>query len=765
MTSDAVGIDEELVGLKGDELIVAEARERFQRAWQWESTTRERALDDLKFSLGDPDNGWQWEEEMLNSRDIQQKVTLTLNKVRVHCLQIENETRKNKPAINIRPTGNGATYDSAQVLEGICRHIEYVSRAQNAYITANRFQVRTGIGYCRVITDYVGPDTFDQEIYIRRVKDPTTILVDPDINEEDGLDANFGFVIDDMPKDEYRRKYPHFLDVSSSTGLGYGLEEGWIGEKHVRVVEYFRKVFSKDYLIRAVDPTSGEVVNARKSELPLDVWGSLKASRDAKIREVMAPKIEWFKIAGGQKIIDRKPWAGVYIPIARAVGEEYIVEKQLERKGHVRPMKDAQRQYNFWASATTESIALQPVQPWLLDPASIEENESIWETANIKKHAYLPWKKWGDDGQELPAPTRIAPPNVPEALIHGMMNSQREMMMVTGQYQSQMGENENAKSGKAIAERQAQGDTATYHFNDGMAMMVRSLGKMLIDLIPKIYDTPGRVIKILAQDKSEKDVLIDPQAAQAWQEHQQEQTQNVIGIYNPTVGAYDVEADTGPDYATRRQEAFNAMTQLMAANKELVLIAGDLLMQAADFPMADELAKRLKRMVPPQALGLAPPPQLQQQIAELTKQNQSLTAVVAELTKKIGEDAIRLKTREEQIKTKGEQKDIDVYDAETRRLKAVADADKALVDKGNIVALIEKTIRETMAGPTLGPIIAANAPELTVEGSTQAADSESGEEQPPVNGAQKSPIDGKWYVKHPISGQHYRVDMAGSDGS
>src|ERR1700744_6211976 len=186
--SDEVGVDQQTVGLKGDELIVAEAKERFKRSQQWESTTRERALDDLRFVNGDPDNGWQWPDEMLNSRDLDSKVSLTLNKVRVHCLQIENEARKNKPSVNIRPTGNGATYEAAQVYEGIVRHIEYISRAQNAYMTASRFQIRTGIGYCRIITDYVGPDTFDQEIYIRRIKDPTTVYIDPDINEEDGLD-------------------------------------------------------------------------------------------------------------------------------------------------------------------------------------------------------------------------------------------------------------------------------------------------------------------------------------------------------------------------------------------------------------------------------------------------------------------------------------------------------------------------------------------------------------------------------------------------
>lgn len=700
--TDEVGVDENLAGLKGDERIVQEAKERFERCRKWESTTRERALDDLKFVCADPDNGWQWPEDMLSSRDLNEQVSLTLNKTRVHCLQIENEARKNKPSVNIRPTGSGATYEASQVFEGIVRHIEYISRAQNAYMTAQRFNVRTGIGYWRVVTDYLGPETFDQEIFIRRIKDPTTVYLDPDINEEDGSDARFGFVYDDMPKDEYRRKYPRFLDVASSAALGDSIETGWIGEDHVRVCEYFRVIEDTDWLIQAIDPQTGEIVRGRKSKLPPEVWEALDATMDKKTREINQNKIEWFSIAG-EKIIDRRDWPGIYIPIVRVVGEETIVEKQLDRKGHVRPMKDAQRQLNYWASTTTEAIVTQPIQPWLLDPESIEEHESVWNTANRKRHAYLPWKKYDDQGRELPTPERVQPPILPEALIEGQKMAEADLMMVTGQYQAQMGENENARSGKAISERQAQGDNATYHFNDGLATAIRFTGKILVDLIPKIYDTK-RIIKIMAEDMSEEEIQIDPQAKQAYIQQEAALGSNIKAIFNPNVGTYDVEADIGPDYATRRQEAWNALTQLMASNKELVLVAGDLAMKAADFPMADVMAERLKRMVPPQALGEAPPPQIQEQIATLTKQNQTLQNLVTKLTQKIAEDAIK-------IRSQAEQKDIDAHKALSERIDTLANAVPQLgID--NLKAPASQVIHD-MSGISIDQeVIAANAPQL-----------------------------------------------------
>jgi hypothetical protein len=704
--SDEVGIDDDLAGLKGDERIVQEAKDRFERCRKWESTTRERSLDDLKFVCADPDNGWQWPEELLSSRDLNDQVSLTLNKVRIHCLQIENEARKNKPSVNIRPTGNGATYEASQVFEGIVRHIEYISRAQNAYMTAERFCVRTGIGYWRVITDYLGPDTFDQEIFIRRIKDPTTVYMDPDINEEDGSDARFAFIYDDMPKDEYRRKYPQFLDVASSSSLGDSIDVGWVGEDHVRVCEYFRLIEKKDWLIQAIDPEDGQIVRGRKSKLPPIVWERLNTTMDKKTREVTENKIEWYSIAGS-KIIDKRDWPGIYIPIVRIVGEETIVEKQLDRKGHVRPMKDAQRQLNYWASTTVESIVTQPLQPWLVDPESIEEHESVWSTANRKRHSYLPVKTYDDQGRPLMKPERVQPPILPEALIEGQKIAENDLMMVSGQYQAQMGENENAKSGKAISERQAQGDNATYHFNDGMATGIRFTGKIFVDLIPKIYDTK-RIIKIMAEDMSEEEVEIDPQAEKAYAQKEAALGSNVKAIFNPNVGTYDVEADVGPDYATRRQEAFNAITQLMAANKELVMVAGDLLVKVCDFPMADELAERLKRMVPPQALGEAPPPQIQEQLADLQKQNSSLQNLVTRLTQKIAEDAIK-------IRSHAEQKDIDAYRAQSERLHNIEESVPHLGIhnlKGPVAEILGQ-----MGGDDLDQeVIAANAPQLeTVE--------------------------------------------------
>lgn len=235
-----------------------------------------------------------------------------------------------------------------------------------------------------------------------------------------------------------------------------------------------------------------------------------------------------------------------------------------------------------------------------------------------------------------------------------------DMMLVSGQYQADFGAPSNERSGKAIQQRQRQGENATYHYIDHLAKAIRFTGKIILDLVPKIYDTK-RVIKIMAEDGKQSDVTIDPAAKQSYVARQimnQETAKEVI--FNPAIGRYDVQADVGPDYGTQREEAFNALSQIIMQNPDLVKVAGDLLMKSADFPLADELAERLERMVPPELKGEGPNPQ----VVQLQQQMQAMQQLLASM----GE---RLKEKGDEEAHKGAEVDVRAYEAVTKRLDMV----------------------------------------------------------------------------------------------
>jgi Phage P22-like portal protein len=738
--------------------LIKEAKDRFQRCEEWESIARIRFEYDYKFANGDMHNKYQWDSELVYNRELQDRPCITINKTAQHNLLIVNDAKQNKPGVRIRPVGDDATFEGAQIFQEVIYHIEYISNAEQVYDYATTFQVEAGIGYWRVLVDYIDDNSFDQEIYIRRVKDPRSVYLDPDINEADGSDARYGFVFDDIPKDLFEAEYPKYADIVGKAALGNTTTDMWITQNHVRIAEYYKKEEKKDRLVSFLHPDTQQPVQGKLSELDENtqaVFREIKARekqlspelRTYRERKVLSNQIMWYKIAGN-RVVEKSPWLGKYIPIVRLPGTETIIDGQLDRKGHTRALINAQQIYNWNTSANQEFGALQTKSPWLASIEAIEGFEEYYKTANTKNHSFMPFRAFDDDGNQLPPPTRPQPPMPSPAYVQQMQISQNEMMMVSGQYQSQMGENENAKSGVAINARQRQGDRATYHFIDNQAIAIRFTGKILLDLIPKVYDTE-RVKRIEARDGRILNVTIDPDSEIGLQNitnvnqlelDKNRQVEEII--WNPNVGYYDVQADTGPSFATRRQEAFNALTQIAAQNPEFMHIAGDILWKVADFPEAQVLADRWRKIIPPNVTGDAPPPEMQQQ-AEMIQQQ---LAVIAKQAKELADKDKDLTIKAKQLdldhkKAIAEQHRLD-YDAETKRLTALGN-----FGPGDTPPPFDKKKIKAVGDGLLEGMVRAGEPDVNNEGTDSV---------PGVAGSRQAP-DGRHYVKR--GNQHYRVDV------
>ncbi len=633
-----------------DNEILLEAKKRFKVCEEWEAQARVWFTYDYKFANGDSNNMYQWDNWVVGDRQQNQRPCLTINKTMQHNLQIINDGKQNKPGVAIRPVGDTASFEAAQVFQEVVRHIEYISTAETVYDYASTYQVNAGWGYWRVTVERIN-GTFDKELYIRRIKNPLSVYLDPNINELDGSDAWYGFIFDDMPKDLYEAQYPNYKDVGN---VAFSENDyGWLQKDMVRVAEYFRKSQKPDKLVYFITPEAGEEIGPIKwSELPQDgreMFNMIKKregnlpdeEKTYREEDELSEQVEWYKIAGN-KIIDRKPWLGKYIPIVRIVGTETVIDGIWDCKGHTRALLDPQRIYNINSSANVEYGALQTKSPIAASPEAMEGFEDLYARANIENLAVLPYNAYDEENRPLTPPTRIAAPQSSPAYVQQMQIAQNEMMMVSGQYQAQMGENENAKSGIAIDRRQRQGDRATYHFIDNQASAIRFTGKILIDLIPKIYDTQ-RIIRIEAKDNTIMNITIDPKAEQAFEkvdnqggEIPTDNNQEVVNvIFNPNVGNYAVMSDVGPSFATRRQEAFNALTQIAAQNKEFMMIAGDILWKVADFPEAQVLAQRWRKIIPKNITGDGIDPAIEQTMNQAAQQIEMQLAEIAKLTQEL----------------------------------------------------------------------------------------------------------------------------------
>jgi hypothetical protein len=675
-----------------DEALVEEAHKEFKACEDRESFTRPLWKADLRFANGDSDNGFQWDETLRKNRETEKRPCLTTNKVKQHNRQITNDARQNESSIRVYPVDGGADKKTADIFNGIIRHIEANSNADTAYDIARDFQVDAGLGYWRVTTDYASDDSFDQEIYIKAVPNPLNVYLGRHV-EPDGSDAKRGFIFEDMPKDEFESKYP------DCEPIGWPNTESdataWLGKETIRVAEYFKIVEEHDTLCAGPDGQPFKLSEIKEKDAA--VAKAIEADESITKRKVTVKKCKWYLIAG-DKIIDKRDWLGKYIPIIRVVGEEVEIDGKIDRKGHTRSMKDAQRMYNYWSSAGVEYGALQGKQPYIAAAEGIAGYEKYWDNLNTSNLPYLPYNSLSPEGQPIPGPQRQQPPVTAPMYMEGMRVAAEEMKMSSGQYDASMGAKSNETSGRAIMARQREGDNATYHFIGNEARAKRYTGKILIDLIPKVYDTP-RVARILGEDGTVDEARIDPKAPKSVQQVKDPMTGAIQEIYNPGVGRFDVVADVGPSYGTKRQEAFQALSEISSRNPQMMQVAGDLIMQAADFPMADQIAERLKKTLPP---GLAEdkdgPPQLppeaqakmqqmEQAIQQLEGALQNASSAVDELEAKRDENAI-----------KRVDSNTKAYEAITKRLQVLG----PLLAPEEVQVLAAETKREAMEQPDPG---------------------------------------------------------------
>lgn len=742
-----------------DELeLIDNAKDDFKSAQEWEATARNNFEYDYKFANGDTHNKYQWDSDLVIAREFDDKPCLTINKVQQHNLMVINDAKQNKPGVRIRPVGDQASYEGAQIFQELVYHIEYISNAENVYDSATAFQVQAGWGYWRIDTDYISENSFDQEIYIRHIKDPRAVYLDPDINEIDGSDARWGIIFEDMDKDLYRKKYPKFAGLLGSSVLG-NKGDSWITEDKVRVALYYYKEEKEDKLVHWISPNDGAQFIKKKSEFDdfeKQMYGAIKADgAQAKVlykfkeRDVITNDIYWCKIAGDRVIEGPTRWLGKYIPIVRLVGTETVIDGILDRKGHTRAMINAQQIYNFMSSNNVEFISLQSKSPWVAASAAIEGFEEYYKTANRVNHSYVPFNAYDDEGNQLPPPARNKSVDSGTGYINQMQIAQNELMMASGQYQAQMGENENAKSGVAINARQRQGDRATYHFIDNQAIAIRYTGKILIDLIPKVYDTP-RIKKIMAQDGSRMNITVDTEAEGELQQTSDpnnppmDNGQKVTEyIFNPQFGMYDIQADTGPSFATKRMETAANLMELIKADEKIMAIGGDILLKNLDFAGADVLAQRFNNMMPPQAKGEGLPPEVEQVMNQSAEMIKMLQGKVAEL-------AQQLKDKQTELTQKGQRLDLDFKDKASTHAREDYKAETDRLSK-----IFNTGDGNDEAAKILKPVITQLIQGMLANGELNFTDNADVDEDLP-EGAMKAP-DGNYYIKQ---GEGYaKVEM------
>jgi hypothetical protein len=636
-----------------DAELLEEARKRLDYCESADGENRNRGAEMLRFCYK---RGSQWPEKVKTDRENDNRPCLEINQMPAFINQVLNDERQNRPAIKIRPTSDDATEELAELRQDLIRHIEYDSNAAAAYDNAFRYAVVANVGYIRITTEYEKEDSFEQKICIKPISNPMSVYFDPDCQEPDGSDAEFVLVSEELTKLQFERKYPDAAPIDWQTTDP--VLTAWLKPDAIRIADYLHKVRYKDVLCKYMDGGTGFRSEEDKNRHRIPAVGP-----DGKPieREVDRCQINW-EVINGSEVLERHSWAGEIIPVVPVFGDQTNIEGEVIRQGLVDRGVDQQQSYNYLVTVAIEGAALQPKVPWLVAEGSLDQREMIWGQANNKNYPYLVYRASDEQGRPLPPPTRISPDVDVQGMLGQASRFQQDMRLAIGIGDPLQQMQTQDQSGRAILAKERISNTSTYHFMDNLTRGIRLVGKVIIDLIPHIIDTQ-RTLQLLREDGTQYRTrvnvpqtppMLPPQGmgvpAQTGQPPQSPSPAPQPPMPTPMPmlndmgqGDYDVVVDVGPSYASKRVEFVNSVMDLTQANPQLWQVAGDLLVKNMDWPGAEDVADRLKVMLPPQIQQLeaqkSQDPQvvalngaMQQMQQQFTQQTQALTAKMQELT-------------------------------------------------------------------------------------------------------------------------------------
>lgn len=679
--------------------ILKDALEAFKIAEEAEMDNRTEALEDIEFARLSK----QWPETVKQQRELEGRPCLTINKMLPLIRQVVNDSRQNRPSIKVHPADSKADPETAEVISGLIRNIEQSSDADVAYDTAIDSAVTGGFGYWRVNLDYamgaisedalttVGTAAFEQDICVRRIANPFTVFGDPYSQQADSSDWNQAHVVETMTREQFKQKYKGAEETDFDSKDWTACTAPWKNGDTVQIAEFWqREEVTKQAVAVQLGgedaPTEPLVMYLDEFEKQRELIEAIGGQMIGKPRPVKCYKVRQHMVSGVE-VLSTTDWAGSYIPIVPVYGDEVNVEGKRYFRSLIRDAKDAQRMFNYWRTTGTELVALAPRAPYIGRKGAFETDAAKWATANQSSHAYIEF-----DGQE--APQRQPFTGLPSGMLQEALNAADDIKAITGIYDASLGARSNETSGRAIMARQREGDISTFHFIDNLTRAIRHTGRIMIDLIPKVYSTE-RIIRILGEDGSPETVKVNTDKPEM---EGADEAKETMRIHDLRTGRYDLTVTSGPSFTSRREEAATQMIELIRSYPDAAPLIGDLLAKNLDWPGADEIAKRLEKMLPPEARDTEGevPPEVKQQIDEMSQAIQELGQRLQEAEGKRDIETRKL--------------DIEGFKAETERMTALAPA----MGPEEIQALVLQTLQQLMTpndlqneGETTGMDLAA----------------------------------------------------------
>ena len=685
------------------EEIHKEALEFYDESVSFDVEERGKSVDDVRYLNMDD---CQWDDYTKSVR--RDRPMYHIDKISLPMNQLKGDYKQNRAEPKIIAVDGAGNAKVAEVMGSLIRTIQNEPKARFAKDKAAECMFEAGFGAWRVITEEDPNDPFIQNIKVLPILDPWySVWRDPFAEDLNGRDDNGTILERELSKRAFERRFPDKAasDIQAPMNRrGDNRSNRWFGRDTVRVAEYWRRTMEPDTVYLMND---GRVIRKSKAGDVLDELSN-QGILVVKEKKVKFPLVRMYKMSGIEILEEPSEWMGMTIPIITVYGYITHINNCRYYRGMVRKAKDPSRIYDYATSANIEAIAASPKDPVYVTPEQISGHESMYENFNSNNS---PFMLYNPDPEAPGPPQRGGAPAVQAGLIQQIQQADFDIQATTGRFSPSLGDNPKDQSGRAVIAQQKQGDLGTFSLVDNMWSGITFEGEIIMDLIPKIYDTE-RLERIIKADGTTELVAINQTVID-------EQTNRPVVVNDLSVGRYNLTIDISPSFKSQRQEQLNLLEAMSRTSPEIALLSSDLKARVTDFAFSDELQKRLRKLLIKQGAITATEEEKQELDNEVNPEDLERQKIInqmqAELLKKQME-SLSLKNAREAAEIDKLNTDNDKVKAEISKIIAQTQSENADAGLGksdeqklNDLQLIKELLQEQEAQvPQQGSTVPVN---------------------------------------------------------
>lgn len=613
------------------------------------------------------------------------KPTIEFNILEAFISRLRGEFAKQEPSLTVR-AADGIPISMldkqfSEMLDVVEAHLRAIfSDGSNDMRDYNVYSdlLAGGFSVLRVFTEYVNEKSFEQNICVERVFDPTLTIFDPLSRKSHKGDGQFCGELYPMTRQSFEDEYgKEAAEEMKFTRNLSGFDWSFKNEEKeiVLVCDYYEKKAKRETILKL---SNGHSVTKKEYEKFLLDWEEQGLIEQPPVpineRKTLLEHIVRYRFCES-KVLDYVETDYKHLPLVFVDGNSVVLRDAGAYTQMTRPYvyhaEGIQRLKNYAGQSLANELenTVQHKFVVALESIPLDYKEAY---NNVQKPNTLVYNHFLDTNNPnvtLPPPREIARTPIPPEISNTFRSADEMTQTILGSYDSAQGVNQAQLSGIAFARSAIQSNNASVPYLVGYIKGLNRVAQIIVDLIPKYYRTP-RSLPILL-----------PDGKRAYKEINKKGS--LYMNFDPN--HLQVKVETGVNFAMQKEIALQTIISMSQANQGFAQFFNEeglpTLLDNIDIRGIDQLKEKANEWMQKQKQNQQQQMQQQQQQMQLQSQEQQMQ--MASMKKELESPAqTQVETMFIQQKSQNDAANIAIkaQDSETKRLETLAKIQNANVD-------------------------------------------------------------------------------------